>query len=144
MNAQRAISASGGQPSQVTRMDGFASSASSDGKFLYYVKITRMVPGGCPHYPPLRELRLMRNPLTHAPGHSASGGALPTRIVWLWTPFRSPPAFVYCLSGNASKMQIANKSNRSLVFNAKPRDRIFTPAAVRVVPQFESFGELFG
>ena len=32
------ISASGGQPSQVTRKGGFASSASSDGKFLYYVK----------------------------------------------------------------------------------------------------------
>jgi Tol biopolymer transport system component/DNA-binding winged helix-turn-helix (wHTH) protein len=32
------ISASGGQPSQVTRKGGFASFASSDGKFLYYVK----------------------------------------------------------------------------------------------------------
>jgi Tol biopolymer transport system component len=32
------ISASGGQPSQVTRKGGFASSSSSDGKFLYYVK----------------------------------------------------------------------------------------------------------
>lgn len=31
-------SVSGGQPSQVTRKGGFASSASSDGKFLYYVK----------------------------------------------------------------------------------------------------------
>jgi Tol biopolymer transport system component/DNA-binding winged helix-turn-helix (wHTH) protein len=32
------ISTSGGQLSQVTRKGGFASSASSDGKFLYYVK----------------------------------------------------------------------------------------------------------
>jgi len=32
------ISAGGGQPSQVTRKGGFGSFASSDGKFLYYVK----------------------------------------------------------------------------------------------------------
>jgi hypothetical protein len=32
------ISASGGQPSRVTRKGGFASFASSDDKFLYYVK----------------------------------------------------------------------------------------------------------